>query len=198
MVHLIQLISCRTLSKIMITESGELKDSDHESGLYFSGFIASKDLRSTFIKGYAKMSKRQIGEKTSKVTGRKIPVYTYEKTGQITGYTALAKNLNLIAFMDSATLKRKLKPFIEKGVSPIYCFTKCASLGLSDHYLNGNEKAYGFTRNEWMFSASPPAVDFSYVNERLRKLGSPFRVRVKDIHLTRVANPKYFGKRRLW
>lgn len=171
-ITILRIVSSREFSKRMINRNGQETDKTNEKGLWF-----------THVIGMAMMHKRFFDKRTY----RKPDGSTYTQSG----WKNLSDDLNLTCHMTEKKLIDMIRPIIENGNDRVYLYTKCAKLGLSDAHLEGNETAYGFKKNEWIASRRLPidnegALDFSYVQKRLKKLGSQWRIRTKFLSKVRV------------
>ena len=171
-ITILRLITSREFSKRMINRNGEETDKTNEKGLWFTHCI-----------GMAMMHKRFFDKRVY----RKPDGSTYTQSG----WKNLSDDLNLTAHMTEKKLIEMTKPIIENGNSRIYIYTKACKLALSDHHLEGNEDAYGFKKNVWIASHRLPiddegSLNFDYVQKRLKKLGSQWRIRTKFLSKVRV------------
>lgn len=133
------------------------------------------------------------GKDLSRDFFRTVMLYRTERKGRrksehveiakSTSFDLVARHMSIQLPITAEDCRALLVPFLEKGVSKIYLYTRAGSFGVPSMVEPKLcKEKFGF-KNKWLASGTRPHNDWSYVNRLLRERNSPYRVLTSSLDL---------------
>lgn len=102
------------------------------------------------------------------------------------GFESIARQLSIVHQTNEEEIRTLLDSLLKLRMQRIFLFTKANGLGIK----NSDAERFGID-NQWVASGSlaDAKPNYLWVNQQLKRLKSPIRVRVPSLFITKVLSP---------